>query len=321
MKNKIKKLVAFVLCITMVFTAIPVVASAKDVSTIATTPQTDASAEPYIVCEIVEKREKDTKHFLMSDGSIVACVYPQAVHYEEDGEFKSIDNSLETTVDNSGKTVYKNKANAFSVNLPESLNDGYVEYSDANGFIHFKMVGVSNKKLEKKTKYNSSKNDEMTADKVTGSVSYKSIKKNIDLEYDITGDSLKETIVLHKKTKDSFVFELKTSASDVIKLDDGSIEFYDENQQVVYTIASPYMFDAAGEYSDSIEVIVNKTTNGYFVEYIPNYEWLSDKSREYPVKIDPTVQTVQSASAIKDTSGILAYRTDELQSLMEDNYS
>ena len=50
--------------------------------------------DPKILKEVVEKRESNTKHFLMDDMSYEAAVYPEPVHYLENGQWKDIDNSL-----------------------------------------------------------------------------------------------------------------------------------------------------------------------------------------------------------------------------------
>lgn len=56
-----------------------------------------AEMKPYALYELTERRLQDTKHFLFSDGSIKAYVYPLPVHYmDENGEWKDIDNTLKS---------------------------------------------------------------------------------------------------------------------------------------------------------------------------------------------------------------------------------
>ena len=50
--------------------------------------------EGKIIKEIVEKRERNIKHFLKDDMTFEAVVYPQPVHYLENGKWKDIDNGL-----------------------------------------------------------------------------------------------------------------------------------------------------------------------------------------------------------------------------------
>ncbi len=50
-----------------------------------------------ILEEDITKRESNVKHFRLSDGSYVAVIYNESVHYEKDGEWKDIDNTLTET--------------------------------------------------------------------------------------------------------------------------------------------------------------------------------------------------------------------------------
>ena len=133
MKQKLKTSLAIVLSILMIFTAFPVMA-ASPTATIETQNTTtlenqeelsqdsEASQEPYIVSEVVEKRELNTKHFHMSDGSFVAAVYPHDVHYEDvNGNLQDIDNSLSLENDN-GDSVLSNRNNTISVKFMKKSN-------------------------------------------------------------------------------------------------------------------------------------------------------------------------------------------------------
>lgn len=51
--------------------------------------------EAYVLGEDVEKRKADEKHFIMSDGTMMAVKYSEQVHYQADaGKWVEIDNSL-----------------------------------------------------------------------------------------------------------------------------------------------------------------------------------------------------------------------------------
>ena len=53
--------------------------------------------EPVIVEEDIDLRGAYEKHFIMSDGSTMAVLYNEPVHYEEDGQWFEIDNTLVET--------------------------------------------------------------------------------------------------------------------------------------------------------------------------------------------------------------------------------
>ena len=259
------------------------------------------TTQAEILYELAGKRDETTKYFAMSDGTIKACIYPQNVHYLENGKYQEIDNTLIEATEND-KVYYKNKKNGFSVKMPEQITDDYIEFSDENGYVKFKLQGASNKKIEKLENEHTKNNvDKTTVKNVNDKAIYKAIKGDVDIEYDLAGNKLKETIVLYKKTKNSFVFDVQTSASSVEVNTDNSISFFDSEGIEIYMIASPYMTDSAGEYSNAVETQLKKTESGYTLIYSPNYEWLSDKEREYPVKIDPTLFQAIYKETVTDT--------------------
>ncbi|MBO5211837.1 MAG: DNRLRE domain-containing protein [Clostridia bacterium] len=303
MKKRFKILLAFILSIALVVTHIPLI-SAEEIfgSEVKYNTQqeeiTQQNEDAYILGELIEKRSNDTKHFRMSDGSIKACVYPHDVHYLKNGNFEDIDNTL---IYDEEKQIYKNKANSANISLPENFSDGYVEYLTENGFVKFKLVGSTNKKMKKLTSTKVETIDKTVLNKVNSRVAYNKIKTDIDVQYDIMGDVLKETIILNKKTKETFVFEILTSAYNAVLNNDNSVSFFDEEGTQIYRMESPYMADSVGEFTNSIKTELIKKGDIYYLTYAPDYEWLSDKSRVYPVYLDPTLFETIVGSAISDT--------------------
>lgn len=55
--------------------------------------------------EAVEKRSESVKHFCLGAGRYQAVVFPEAVHYQEDGSnaWKDIDNNLEEATNEAGQ--------------------------------------------------------------------------------------------------------------------------------------------------------------------------------------------------------------------------
>ncbi len=64
-------------------------------------------------------RTETTKTFLKEDGSYALAIYGEAIHYEEDGVFKDIDNTLyyEKETDS-----YQNTANRLQLKFPKNLD-------------------------------------------------------------------------------------------------------------------------------------------------------------------------------------------------------
>ena len=110
MKRKLSRILAGILCISMMVTSIPTVANAKQViDVIPNITSIENEVEAVVVTELEHKRTADTKTFLMSDGSYLQAIYPEQVHYRENNEWVDIDNSFDTTKDDDGSEVLENK--------------------------------------------------------------------------------------------------------------------------------------------------------------------------------------------------------------------
>lgn len=88
----------------------------------------------YVVGEDESLRKENEKHFRMSDGSYIAAVYPEAVHYLEAGEWKEIDNTLSLTDDG-----YVNAENDFEVTFSSDRNSNEL-YTLTDGEYSVKLI-------------------------------------------------------------------------------------------------------------------------------------------------------------------------------------
>lgn len=124
--------IAMILVITMIVTCLPVTAFAstenkgdkKSKETKASNPPIESMIkhDAKIIKEIEEKREVNVKHFLKDDMTYEAVVYPEPVHYLEDGKWKNIDNSLGEKKLANNETVIENKDNNFKVKFTKNIN-------------------------------------------------------------------------------------------------------------------------------------------------------------------------------------------------------
>ena len=74
-----------------------------------------------IVRELTERRSEYSKEYELDNGLNLAVVYSEPVHYNENGTWKEIDNTLKAH--STGKlTSYKNVAGAWQVELPQVLS-------------------------------------------------------------------------------------------------------------------------------------------------------------------------------------------------------
>ena len=117
-QTKLIRMFAFILVIVMMLEMGPMQVFATGIET---TPETagttiseeTASAEAtevpevYIEGEVTELRSEYEKHYRLTDGSFMAVQYQVPVHYEDDGQWVDIDNTLEPVTMFSGDTVYQ----------------------------------------------------------------------------------------------------------------------------------------------------------------------------------------------------------------------
>ena len=117
-QTKLIRMLAFILVIIMMLEMGPMQvfatgsgATTEYADTIAseeTAPAEDAKIpEVYIEGEVTELRSEYEKHYRLTDGSFMAVQYQVPVHYEDEGQWVDIDNTLEAVTMFSGDTVYQ----------------------------------------------------------------------------------------------------------------------------------------------------------------------------------------------------------------------
>lgn len=294
-----------------------------------------------ILREVSEKRERCVKHFQMTQKGMAAAVYPVPVHYEEEGQWREIDNRLEA-VQKNGREVYQNLASAVKVSFAKEADaQDLVTIEKAGktiswGFTPFlckeSTRNVFNKEkkttfrvLEKEEFWNlsqlqnlqpallkaeSSESDEicktMCVKNLTGEGIYEEIFPGIDLHYAIQSEQIKENIRFHTKeaAKQNLVFSLKHPGLELRKEEDGGIGLYDASSskaERIFRFRKPYLYDAAGAESFQVEFQVEEGMESSKIAIVPDLEWMLDTNRVYPIVIDPMTETSKTKGNIEDT--------------------
>ena len=109
-----QKFLAFFLAIALSLTLIPAQVLAIEIDQRKESLQIEraeaASAEPAqdaeIVSEIPSGRDAYQKEFLLSNGQRMLAVYPTAIHYQENGQWEEIDNTLRAERQNGSTAVF-----------------------------------------------------------------------------------------------------------------------------------------------------------------------------------------------------------------------
>ena len=131
----------------------------------------------------------------------------------------------------------------------------------------------------------------------SSSVYYPDVFSDIDIQYILEHQSLKENIIVHSPQSEyAFRFELELDNLYAVKDDSGSILLIDIYGETVYTIPRGYMYDANGVYSYDVEYLLEYVDGTCFLTVIADKAFFA--TSKFPVTIDPSVQYVYAAGMI-----------------------
>ena len=297
-------------------------------------------SEPVIVQEDINLRGTYEKHFIMSDGSSMAVAYNEPVHYEEDGQWFEIDNTLVETKGNRIANVKGLENVSFSQEPSQELvvieKDGYtiswgLRFSTApNAGLSASgrgLKGVETRELDPKVTARVEEpdctgfegTDQLMLARNAAQLTYENAAgEGVDVEYTVLPGRVKEAIVLESPQDIvSYIMDITAEGLTASINESGEIVFSD-GTEVIFTIWAPYMYDSADELSEEIEVDLADNGNGsYTVTLTPDAEWLNDEARVYPITIDPDVsagtdQTNGIDNSVEQGSGVITHTLDRL---------
>jgi len=283
----------------------------------------ETKKESRILREVTGKRTKNTKYFATEDHGGIAAVYPQAVHYQDQGEWKEIDNTLITDTAEEG---YQNKNAALKVRFAKDAGSGeLVAVQKGKHRISWTFVPGRNKRTraaasqfqirkesrEKPALLKASGEDvkslneeKMKVQNIQSGGYYEDIVPGIDLEYRLTGETLKENLVLKSKEvlNIPLVFTMKHEHMEVEVKDGELLIFAPENpEDIICHLSVPCMYDAKGIYSDKVHYELTKEEGRCTLTIATDQEWLESEERVFPITIDPNAETSKASKDIEDT--------------------
>ncbi len=333
-KPKIIKAVSILLALLSVIGA---TVSAEVLNPIAS----QGGSEPVIVEEDIALRGTYEKHFIMSDGSSMAVAYNEPVHYEEDGQWFEIDNTLVETKGGGRIANVKGLENvSFSQEPSQELvvieKDGYtiswgLRFSTApNAGLSASgrgLNGVETRELDPKVTARVEEpdctgfegTDQLMLARNAAQLTYENAAgEGVDVEYTVLPGRVKEAIILESPQDIvSYIMDITAEGLTASINEDGEVVFSD-GTEVIFTIWAPYMYDSADELSEEIELDLADNGNGsYTVTLTPDAEWLNDEARVYPITIDPDVsastdQTNGIDNSVEQGSGVITHTLDRL---------
>ena len=264
------KAIAFSLAVIAVFQVLPLSTIAtelnnSDIEEIATA-QAAEKYLPEIIGEEKTLRDEYTKHFRREDGSFVAAVYSEPVHYIRNGEWRDVDNTPVISRNNAGTAVMSANANVNAyasnskysisktptpVTFPDDIGEGRITITKGDNVISFgaKDTGrsvMSSAAIAQPSELVSSRmasaieanaNDNMADEDYEaklktnvkhGAISYTGAFENASLEYEVSSSMVKESIVVQKKADDyKYQFSINFGTYIPVKNENGGIDIYE----------------------------------------------------------------------------------------------
>lgn len=227
--------------------------------------------------ELTNKRTPFSTRYLNPDGSFTEEIFMEQQFYQDpsDKKWKKIDNKLKNSTKKVGK--YENTANDQKVWFAQDTGNGELVTVEKNEKT-ISFVPVKAKKAKGTVKNNE--------------VNYKGVFDNVDVHYRVQGSAVKEDIILNQyQNENTFSFELKMKGVTPHKEKNGTILFKDSKGKSVWFFENPYMTDAKGKYSEKVSLDLREQNGKMFVDVIADQAFLKNPETQYPVTIDPTINS------------------------------
>ena len=225
------------------------------------------------------QRDAMSSTFANPDGTWTTEVSPVPVNYRDDqGRWQPIDNRLVAT----GRPGFaaENAANGFRLLVPSDVGAAPVRLEDdRGGWMSFRLKGAQG---PPEVRGNS-------ADVPDGPGSS-------EVTYDSMPWGVKETITLDSAPSSapvySFDLRLATGLSPVVT-EDNEVLVTDAEGAERFRVRAPFMEDSSGTVegiSTAVPVVLTRVGANWRLTLAPDFGWLSDPARVYPVLVDPTTE-------------------------------
>ena len=252
--KKVLRIISMALAILLIAEILPAQAIADGVQRQAQAQTTQAQEsnvgnESGILYEVEQERSANAKIFRRTDGTYTALIADEPLHYLKDGVWEEIDNTLEEQPGEE-KMVFANRENYFQASFPSELSDDEAIAITNRGYtLSFNMIHSSKKAFKAKIKAKTKEEKELrkklseaqkrsNLSERQATITYQNIQTDVDLEYTVLPQSVKENIIFKKKPKEDAVYEYQVYAPKLkAKLSNtGEITFADADGIPVFTL-------------------------------------------------------------------------------------
>ena len=256
--------------------------------------------------EVVEEREISSKRFHLSGGLSLAVCYPYAVHFPQEEALLEIDNTLQLQEDGRLHNRCSDVRMSFPKELTESTpitveKDGYTlsfsyeKVQTAEAEVENPAVKQSLEELMKGDDLSEKEarkvfNQQSLEAPAASSLTYRSAFKEADLQYELLGNTLKESIVLQSEEAALGEYRMHITAEGLTAAlhEDGSLEFWKKGE-AIFTVPAPVVFDSNGQ-EGVVRTEQEEVSDGeWCLTYRIDPAWLFSQELFYPLLLDPTI--------------------------------
>ncbi|GIF05003.1 LamG-like jellyroll fold domain-containing protein [Actinoplanes siamensis] len=259
-----------------------------------TTPKGQGNAESFDKKTSKRLPKRSTAkydEYQNEDGSYTRVFFDSRINYKaSDGSYQPID----TTLTKRGERLEAG-ANSIDVSLAATGGPALATVTTASGrSMAYDLAGAA-----------------AVPAVVNGSTAtYRDILPGTDLELRTTNDGLKETLVLDSPAAgNEWVFPLKLQGLTARTGKNGSLDLVAADGSVAMQVPRGYMQDSkvdphsgAPAESDGVRYELITAAGGPALKVTADQAWLNDPARQYPVRIDPTIETSDTGDIFTDNS-------------------
>jgi RHS repeat-associated protein len=256
-----------------------------------------ARAATSVRRELIGLRTATSSTFANPDGSITQTISAEPFRYRSGGGWRAIDSRL---VPFDGRTfAWRNAANRFQTYFGRTAGEELLRLRIGARSYGFSLDGAAN-----------------TRGRVAGTaVRYGQALRDVDLEYDVQPDGVKETVALRSASAPArYRFWLGVSEGAAIDVEprvDGGWDVIPRGEaEPLFTLAAPYAVDSAATPREGkASMRLKKIGNRYAVDVEVDAGWLRSRARVFPVRVDPTIIVQRSVDpATEETDATLDAR-------------
>ena len=211
-----------------------------------------------ILYEIEEKRDEYTKVYKKNDGTNTALISASPLHYNEDGKWIDIDNTLKR-INKNGQTVYTNTDNPVNIEFPETLSeDSGITVQNGDHSLTFSIDGAQSSSVNISDVAAVPESNGAELNTKSETATYNEVFPDTNIEYSIISNNIKENIIILdiQAVKTSYVFNIEANGLTASLNENGSVSFFNTDNDEVFNVPAPFMQDDfSAVYSSTGELI------------------------------------------------------------------